>query len=175
MMSELEVVGQFDQMNKVIEEMLKGSTPSQISKSLGFKLSEVNEHIKNWKGLVLSGEFGIKERATEALSAADQHYNMIIKEAWETVHQADAQEALNVKAQSLKLIADVEQKRIDMLQKAGVLEKNDMADAILETERKQEVLVGILRDVTSSCSHCKQEVARRLSEVTNRVEVISID
>ena len=139
------------------------------------KLVEVNEHIRNWKGLVLSGEFGIKERATEALSAADQHYNMIIKEAWETVHQADAQDALNVKAQSLKLIADVEQKRIDMLQKAGVLEKNDMADAILETERKQELLVGILRDVTSSCPNCKQEVARRLAEVTNRVEVISVD
>lgn len=174
-MSELEVAGQFDQMNRVVEEMLKGSTPSQISKSLSLKLVEVNEHIKNWKGLVLSGEFGIKERATEALSAADAHYNMIIKEAWETVHQADAQEALNVKAQSLKLIADVEQKRIDMLQKAGVLEKNDMADAILETERKQELLVGILRDVTSSCPNCKQEVARRLAEVTNRVEVISVD
>ena len=174
-MSELELAGQFDQMNRVVEEMLKGSTPSQISKSLSLKLVEVNEHIRNWKGLVLSGEFGIKERATEALSAADQHYNMIIKEAWETVHQADAQDALNVKAQSLKLIADVEQKRIDMLQKAGVLEKNDMADAILETERKQELLVGILRDVTSSCPNCKQEVARRLAEVTNRVEVISVD
>jgi hypothetical protein len=175
MMSELELVGQFDEMNKVIEEMLKGSTPSQISKNMGLKLAEVNEHVKTWKTLISRGEFGIKERATEALSGADQHYNMIIKEAWDTVHQADAQEALNVKAQALKLIADVEQKRIDMLQKAGVLEKNDMADAILETERKQELLVGILRDVTSSCTVCKQEVARRLSQVTGKVETIIVE
>ena len=91
------------------------------------------------------------------------------------MEQADVQDALNIKAQSLKLIADVEQKRIDMLQKAGVLEKNEMADQILETERKQEVLVGILRDVTSSCPNCKQEVARRLSQVTNRVEVINVE
>jgi hypothetical protein len=173
-MSELELASQFDQMNKVVEEMLKGSSPAQISKNLGLKLIEVNNHIGTWRELV-KGDHGVKERASEALAAADQHYNMIIKEAWETVNQANMQDALNVKAQSLKLIADVEQKRIDMLQKAGVLEKNDMADAILENERKQEVLVGILRDVTSSCPNCKQEVARRLSEVTNRVEVISVD
>lgn len=173
-MSEIELAGQFDQMNKVVEEMLKGSSPDAISKNLGIKLVEVNNHIQTWRDLV-KGDLNVKERASEALSAADMHFNMIIKEAWDTVHQADAQEVLNVKAQTLKLIADVEQKRIDMLQKAGVLEKNDMADAILENERKQEVLVSILRDVTSSCDHCKQEVARRLSEVTNRVEVISVD
>ena len=100
---------------------------------------------------------------------------MVIQEAWRTVEQADTQDALNVKSQALKLIADVESKRIDMLQKAGVMEKNEMSDQILETERKQEILVGILRDVTSSCPSCKQEVARRLSQVTNKVEVISID
>ena len=173
-MNEIEVAGQFDQMNRVIEEMLKGNNPTQIAKDLGLQRADVIKHIDLWRSLI-KGDHGVKERASEALSAADQHYNMIIKEAWDTVHQADAQEALNVKAQALKLIADVEQKRIDMLQKAGVLEKNDMADAILETERKQELLVGILRDVTSSCPTCKQEVASRLSEVTNRVEVISID
>jgi hypothetical protein len=173
-MNEIEIAGQFDQMNKVVEEMLKGNNPTQISKELSLQRSEVVNHIETWRSL-MKGDHGVKERASEALSAADQHYNMIIKEAWETVHQANAQDALNVKAQALKLIADVEQKRIDMLQKAGVIEKNDMADQILETERKQEVLVGILRDVTSSCAHCKQEVARRLSEVTNRVEVISVE
>jgi hypothetical protein len=174
MMNEIEIAGQFDQMNKVVEEMLKGNNPTQISKTLGLQRQEVTNHIETWRAL-MQGDHGVKERASEALAAADQHYNMIIKEAWDTVHQADAQDALNVKAQTLKLIADVEQKRIDMLQKAGVIEKNDMADAILETERKQEVLVGILRDVTSSCPQCKQEVARRLSEVTKRVEVISVD
>lgn len=173
-MSELEIAGKFDQMNRVVEEMLKGKNPTQISKDLGLQRAEVMNHIDTWRSLI-KGDHGVKERASEALSVADQHYNMIIKEAWDTVHQADAQDALNVKAQALKLIADVEQKRIDMLQKAGVIEKNDMADAILETERKQEILVGILRDVTSSCPQCKQEVARRLSQVTNKVEVISVD
>lgn len=170
----VELADHFEQMNKVVAEFIKGNNPNQIAKQMAIKPAQVTQLLNNWRELI-QGDSGIKERAREALGAADQHYSMIINEAWNTVHQADAQDALNVKAQSLKLIADVEQKRIDMLQKAGVLEKNDLGDKILETERKQELLVGILRDVTSSCSHCKQEVARRLSEVTNKVEVISVD
>ena len=109
------------------------------------------------------------------MAGADEHYNLLIKEAWVTLNQADAQDAPNVKAQVLKLIADIESKRIDMLNKAGVLEDNSMADQILENERKQDVLVGILRDVTSSCEHCKWEVSKRLSEVTGQLEAVVID
>jgi hypothetical protein len=70
------------------------------------------------------------------------------------------------------MIADVEQKRIDMLQKAGLLENNEMSAQLLETERKQEILMSILKEVTSECNHCKMEVAKRLSEVTGKVEPI---
>jgi hypothetical protein len=170
----VEIADHFEQMNKVVAEFIKGNNVNQIAKSFQLKPMQVNQMLENWRDL-MQGDAGISERAREALGAADQHYSMIIKEGWNTVEQANEQDALNVKAQTLKLIADVESKRIDMLQKAGVLERNDMADSILETERKQEILVGILRDVTSSCPTCKQEVARRLSEVTNKVEVISVD
>jgi hypothetical protein len=169
----IELSDHFEQMNKVVAEFIKGNNVNQIAKSFSLKPVQVNQMLSNWRDL-MQGDSGIRERAREALGAADQHYSMIIKEAWNTVEQADVQEALNVKAQSLKLIADVEGKRIDMLQKAGVLEKNEMADQILETERKQEILVSILRDVTSSCPNCKQEVARRLSQATGRVETITI-
>jgi hypothetical protein len=170
----VELTDHFEQMNKVVAEFIKGNNVNQIAKSFALKPAQVNQMLSNWREL-MQGDTGIRERAKEALGAADQHYSMIIKEAWNTVEQANEQDALNIKAQALKLVADVEGKRIDMLQKAGVLERNEMANQILETERKQEVLVGILRDVTAACPNCKQEVARRLSEVTNRVEVISVD
>jgi hypothetical protein len=44
----------------------------------------------------------------------------------------------------------------------------------LENERKQEMLVSILKEVTSSCNHCKIEVAKRLSQITGIVEPIVI-
>jgi hypothetical protein len=99
---------------------------------------------------------------------------MIINRAWETVEQADANDQLNIKAQTLKLIADVEGKRIDMLQKAGLLENSEIGDQLLETERKQEILVNILKSVTANCDHCKFEVARQLSEVTGKIEPVNV-
>ena len=170
-MSEIELTSSFDQMNLVVEELLKGKNPTDISKFLGIKRSEVLEHIDTWRELV-SGDSRIRERAKEALAGADQHYSMIIQRAWETVDQADANQQYNTKASALKMIADVEQKRIDMLQKAGLLENNEMSAQLLETERKQEVLVNILKEVTSNCNVCRVEVAKRLSEVTGKVEEV---
>jgi len=173
MPSELEVSDKFDQMNRVVEEMLKGNSPTAIARSLSIKRTEVLEHLDTWKNLV-KGDSSIRERAKEALAATDQHYAMIINRAWETVEQADANDQLNIKAQTLKLIADVEGKRIDMLQKAGLLENNELGDQLIETERKQGVLVEILKSVTANCDHCKFEVARRLSEVTGKVEPVDV-
>jgi hypothetical protein len=172
--SEIEVAGQFDQMNKVVEELLKGNAPAQIARSLELTRVQVDNHIKTWKEFVQDNT-AIKARAKEALAGADEHYSMLIKEAWRTVEQADMQDALNVKAQSLKLIADIEAKRIEMLNKAGVLENSDMTDQLLESERKQEILVNILKEVTATCDHCKWEVAKRLSEVTGQVEAVVVN
>jgi len=172
--NELEVAGQFDQMNKVVEELLKGNSPAQIARSLELTRVQVDNYIDAWKGFVHDNK-AIRDRAKEALAGADEHYNMLIKEAWRTIEQADVQDALNVKSQTLKLIADIESKRIDMLNKAGVLEDNSMADQILENEKKQEILISILRDVTSSCEHCKWEVSKRLSQVTGQVEAVIVN
>lgn len=173
MSNEIEVAGQFDQMNKVVEELLKGSTPSQIARTLELTRVQVDNHIQNWKEFVHDNK-AIRDRAKEALAGADEHYSLLIKEAWKTIEQADIQDALAVKTQTLKLISDIEAKRIDMLNKAGVLEDNSMADQILESEKKQEILISILRDVTSNCEHCKWEVSRRLSQVTGQVEAVVI-
>jgi hypothetical protein len=172
--NELEIADKFDQMNKVVEELLKGNTPAQIAKTLDLTRVQVDTNIEIWKRMVHDNTL-IRERAKEALAGADEHYNMLIKEAWATLQQADQQDSPGIKTQVLKLIADIEAKRIDMLNKAGVLEKDNIADQIIENERKQEVLVGILRDVTSSCDHCKWEVAKRLQEVTGQVEAVQVD
>lgn len=172
-MSEIEPAVHFDRMNKVVEELLKGNSATQIATITGLTRKEVVELVDEWKSIV-HNDNNIRDRAREAISGADQHYAMLINEAWKTVQQADIQDALNVKATALKLIADIETKRIAMLQSVGVLENNELAAQIAENEKKQEVLVGILKDVTAQCSHCKLEVAKRLSQITGVVEPIVI-
>ena len=160
-------------MNKVVEELLKGSTSTQIARSLDLTRVQVETHIQTWKEMVHDST-AIRERAKEALAGADEHYNMLIKEAWGVVHEAGIASELNTKNAAIKLIADIEAKRIDMLNKAGVLENDSVADQILESERKQEILVNILKEVTSSCDNCKWEVAKRLSLVTGQIEAVVV-
>jgi uncharacterized protein with PIN domain len=173
-MSELEPAVHFDRMNKVVQELLKGNSATQIATITGFSRKEVIEYVDEWKSVV-HNDTNLRDRAREAISGADEHYAMLIKEAWKTVEDADTQGQLNVKAGALKLIADIETKRIAMLQSVGVLENTQIASQIAETERKQEILVGILKEVTTSCPKCKMDVAKRLSQITGIVEAIVIE
>ena len=173
-MSEIELADHLDRMNVVVSELLKGSNPTQIATITGFKRAEVVELIDEWKSVV-HNDTAARERAKEAISGADQHYAMLIKEAWKTVEDADQAGQLSVKSGALKLIADIEGKRIGMLQEIGLLDNAELATQIADTERKQDILVKILKEVTSTCPKCKMEVAKRLSQITGIVESVVIE
>jgi len=171
---EIELSDHFDRMNKVVGELLKGNNPTSIAAITGLQRKEVVELIDEWKAVV-HNDTSTRERAKEAISGADQHYAMLIKEAWKTVEDADQQGQLNVKSTALKLIADIEGKRIGMLQEIGLLDNAELATQISETERKQDILVKILKEVTAGCPKCKMDVAKRLSQITGIVEPITIE
>jgi len=171
---EIELADHYDRMNKVVEELLKGNNPTQIATLTGFKRAEVVELIGEWK-TVVHNDTAARERAKEAIVGADQHYAMLIKEAWKTVEDADQAGQLSVKSGALKLIADIEGKRIGMLQEVGLLDNAELATQLAETERKQDILVKILKEVTATCPKCKMEVAKRLSQITGIVEPVVLD
>lgn len=171
-MSDLDIVDKWESVNKVAEEFLKGNTnPTTIAKSTGLKRAEVVEYLEEWRMIVRSDR-QVQVRAREALAGADQHYSMLIKEAWDVVSQADLTGQLSQKTAALKLISDVQQKQIDMLQKAGMLDNNELAEKMVETEEKQKLLVEIIRDTVSDCSRCKPLVFGKLSKVTGQAEAL---
>lgn len=169
-MSEIELADHWEKVNNVVAEFLRGNTnPTTISKITGYKRAEVIDFLNEWRTVVQSDR-QVQVRAREALSGADQHYSMLINEAWDVVKQSDISGQLAQKTAALKLIADIQQKQIDMLQKAGVLDNNEMAEKIIETEEKQKIVVEIIRDVVSQCAHCKPLVSSRLSSVSGQAE-----
>ena len=169
-MSEIELADRWENINKVVALFLKGKTsPTEIARQTGFKRTQVIEYLDEWRSIIHSDK-QVQVRAREALTGADQHYSMLIDESWSVVKEADAQQNLSQKTTALKLIADIQQKQIDMLQKAGVIDNNEMAARIIETEEKQEILVSILKEVVTQCDKCKPKVFERLSKVTGRAE-----
>lgn len=168
------MVAHIDTMNTVVAEHLKGETPTDIARNLSMSRQRVVRFLDEWKSMV-SDNTAIRNRAHEALASADQHYNNLIGKAYEVMEDAENMTslgALNTKNNTIKLIADMEAKRIDMLQKSGALDDRELAEEVVRTEKKQEVLEGILKEVIADCEHCKVEVMRRLSKVSNDEAVV---
>jgi len=171
--TEIDLINHLDEVNRVVEEYLKGSDPTRISKDLAIPRTRVVAHLDEWKKMA-SDNTVIRARAKEALAAADAHYNKLINKAYEVIEDATTTANLNAKTAGIKLVMDIESKRIDMLQKAGLLENKELAEEMVEIEKRQEVLVGILRDIASSNPEVRDLIMQRLSAIAKEGEVITI-
>ena len=166
-------VEHLDEINKVVEKYLQGSEPTQISKELAMPRTKVVAHINQWK-LMAADNAAIRARAKEALVVADTHYNKLISKAYEVIEDATTIANLGAKTAGIKLVLDIESRRIDMLQKAGLLENKELADEMLEIERRQDILKDILKDIAAEHPEVRDKIMRRLSEISKNQEVITV-
>jgi hypothetical protein len=171
--AEIELVKHLDEVNKVVEEYLKGNDPTRISKTLDLPRQRVVAHLNEWR-VMASANDAIRARAKDALVGADAHYTKLIKQAYEVIDDATTTANLNAKTSAIKLVMDIEARRIDMLQKAGLLENKELAEEMIEIERRQEVLVGILRDIASTHPEVRDLIMQRLSAIAKDGEVITV-
>ena len=126
MSSEIDLINHLDEVNNVVTEYLKGSDPTKISKELNIPRTRVVAHLDEWKESA-SNNSAIRARAKDALAGADAHYSKLISKSYEVIDEASMTNNLSAKTAAIKLVMDIESKRIDMLQKAGLLENKELA------------------------------------------------
>ena len=173
MSSEEQTIQHLDEVNKVVGEYLKGNDPTKISKELAIPRTRVVTLIKEWQTMAADNT-AIRARAKEALAAADEHYSRLITKSYEVIDDADTNGDLKSKAGAIKLVMDIESKRIEMLQKAGLLENKELAEEMMEIERKQDILKKILMDIASEHPEVRDKIMRRLSEAASKGETITV-
>ena len=173
MSTESDLIEHLDEVNKVVSEYLKGNDPTVISKDLDIPRTRVVGLINEWK-VMASANDAIRARAKEALVGADTHYTKLITKAYEVMDESSLTNNLSAKTASIKLVMDIEKSRIEMLQKAGLLENKELAEEMIEIEKRQEVLIGILRDIASEYPEVRDIIMQRLSSVAREGEVITI-
>jgi hypothetical protein len=171
--TEEQLVKHLDEVNKVVEEYLKGNDPTKISKELALPRTKVVALIEEWRQMAADNA-AIRARAKEALVGADTHYNKLIAKAYEVIDDATTTANLGAKNGAIKLVMDIEKTRIDMLQKAGLLENQELAEEMIEIEEKQQILVSILRDVASEHPEIRDKIMSRLAQVARKGEVITV-
>ena len=173
MSTEIELVQHLDEVNKVVTEYLKGQDPTKISKELDMPRTRVVALINEWK-VMASANDAIRARAKEALAGADTHYSKLITKAYEVIDESSMTNNLSAKTQAIKLVMDIEKSRIEMLQKAGLLENKELAEEMVQIEKRQEVLVEILREIASTHPEVRDLIMHRLSQIAKEGEVITI-
>jgi hypothetical protein len=168
--NEIDIIeGPVETMARVGELTLKGKGVREISKTLDLPYTTVKEHIQAWRDSLRYSEYA-SVKAQEAVFEADNHFSLIKRESWRLAGEAQGDGDRRSELAALKLAGDIEGKRVDMLRNAGLLENNELARQLLETERKQDILANIIRNIL--CPVCKKAVAAELSKITGDVEPI---
>lgn len=172
------LIEKFDLAQKAGELFMKGLTPIEISRQLEIPRREAELAIHNWKEILrkeAENSLEIKDKVMEVLFEVDEHWKMVVREAWNTVEQADSAGSLNTKTQTLKLIADINKSRAGTFQSAGAGYDSELIEEVNRTQRNQEVLVGILRETKDKFPEAAEFIARRLAEVTGEAEVLAVE
>ena len=163
------------QMLDVAELAGKGWKPMHISKKLGIPFAAVKKNIELWEE-ILRNDIQSRDAARDYLNRMVSNYDDLIKKAHDNLDELDTlgfdEKVSAQKNATLKNIADFEAKRVDALQKAGLLDAHDLGDELAEREEREAKLIQILRD--DLCQDCQMVVASKLKALTNQVEVVQV-
>lgn len=178
-MSELAIVDAdaFSHIEKVADLYVKGVTsPYTIARRLGIKAVEAKAAIEQWHEII-QNDAEARDVARDHLNAMVKRYDKLLQEANENLDRLNSLEFdEKISAQinaTLKNIADFDAKRVDLLQKAGLLDAHELGDELAEREQREAMLLNILRN--DLCDHCKVTVRDRLTALTGVVEGTVVD
>lgn len=160
-----------ERRNKVADLMMQGKSEFAVARELSLKVVEVKAYWNQWKDLVAQDEDG-RDAAKDYLNRMVKHYDLLIEKSHQNLKDLaslayDEKVSAQVNA-TLKNIADYEAKRVDALQKAGLLDASDLGDELAEREEREALLISILQN--DLCEDCKQVVRDKLTVLTGQVQ-----
>lgn len=152
-------------MDKVMSVFLKGETNyTRIARKTGLPRADVMRYIEEWRATAPSNT-DIKLRAKNNLAEMDEHYSMLISRAWETVEQADDSGDIKTKVTAIKAIADIEAKRQDTLQKAGMYDDAEIGDQLAQMAEQSEAIKQMLVDIAEKYPQAKSDILDGLRRI----------
>lgn len=176
-MSELSVVGgdPFKEMERVASHMLKGHSEFKTARDLSLKVVEVRSLWGAYKERLENDSYS-RDAARDHLNLMIVQYDELLVQLHDNLKALDGlvyDEKISAqKVATARTIADLQAKRVDLLQKAGLLDAGDLGDELAEREKQEAALVDILRN--DLCDDCRAVVAVKLQKVTKNVEATQV-
>lgn len=156
----------WDNIEKVAELHVQGISPYTIARRLHIKVVEAKAAIEQWQTIV-NNDMESRDAAKDYLNKLVAHFDKLIEKSYENLQNLermvfDEKVSAQINA-TLKNIADYESKRVDLLQKAGLLDGADLGDEIARLEDQRDMILNILRN--DLCDECQNHVKHKVREV----------
>jgi hypothetical protein len=160
----------FEEMYEVVKLWSQNKKEGEIAKELGIRRVDVLDHLDNWRKSAVGSE-AMKDRVEELITTMDEHYSLLIGKAYEIIEEVDTpregrketmtrSQMLNAKKGALDLIAKLEKDRIDVLQKSGLLEIDNLGDELAAKEEQIQFIMDLLEE--NLCDRCNSLIMGRL-------------
>lgn len=169
MSTELDIMRQAEQQDKVVSLYARATPISQIMKLTGLKKTEVEFILIEYRKYAMQDKV-LREMSRETVLKTRQHYDDLIVQLYEVIDLADSEGDYKTKMQAVTAIANIEKQRVDFMQKAGMLADNEIGDQLVESERKQQIIIDIIRELSRKYPKIGLEFQERLKEVTGVIE-----
>lgn len=177
-MSELQIIDSdaFKLVEDVAELHVKGISPYTIARRLSIKVVEAKAAIEQWQNIV-QNDMDSRDAARDYLNKLVAHYDTLISKAHENLDELNTlafdEKVSAQRNATMKNIADFEAKRVDLLQKAGLLDAGELGDELAEREERESMILEILRN--DLCNDCKIHVRDKITRMTSVVEGTVVD
>lgn len=164
----------FEMMEKVAEKTMQGFSATAISKAVGIPRKEVMLLQEDYR-TALANDSEARDMARDHLNMMVKHFDRLIKKLYDLVDDIDAldfgHQVAAQKNAAIRSIADLEAKRLDALQKAGLLDSAELGDELAEMEEKQAVIIDILQN--ELCVSCRTHISNKLVKLTGKVSPVA--
>lgn len=171
----------FEEQAKVIELYAQNVNPTEIARQVKIRRVDVLHHIDEWKKTAVGSDV-MKAQVEEFIASMSEHFGVLIRKAHEVIDEVDDDNGYEAKGRSgmlgqkiaaIKTLSELEAKRIDILQKSGLLEAADLGDELAEMEEQKDILLDILK--TELCTVCKPKVMKRLAGEMGKDTVVVVE
>lgn len=167
-----------DLMFEIGREFAKGVHYREIAEKYEIPTREVTRLIDLYKKFIAwSAKSGgsLTDKIGTVIAEVDEHYGLIVAEAWINKARAEDAGSVNGVNQSLKLIADVQKNRATLFQQMANDADAELMAQLEESNRRQEQIINILRRLKDQFPQAALFIRDELSRLDAEVEIIQTD
>lgn len=150
-------------MERIVELDLQGLNPTQIAKETGLQRKVVVRQLEEVR-VAWQNDAEARDLARDHLNKLVKHYDVLIKKFYELLDDLETLQfndrVAGQRNAALKAVAEMEGKRVDALQKAGLLESAELGDEIAQWEEEKQEILSILKNL---CPVCRAKVGARIA------------